>query len=78
MTQRVTLEELIGQLKRIPAEWLDDDGRKVLESISRVVERIDDLTLDQDLIKTILIDDPYSLDVFRLFLICLKIFSQMR
>lgn len=68
MTGQVTLEELLGQLKRIPAKWLDDDGRKVLESITSVVERIDDSTLDQDLIKTILLEDSYALDVFRLFL----------
>jgi len=46
MTGQVTLEELLGQLKRIPAKWLDDDGRKVLGSITLVVERIDDLALD--------------------------------
>ena len=46
MTGHVTLEELVGQLKHIPAKWLDDNGRKVLESITSVVERIDDLTLD--------------------------------
>ena len=68
MTQQVTLEEILGQLKRIPADWLDDDGRKVLESIPHVVDKINDLTLDRDLIKTILDDDPYALDVFRLFL----------
>lgn len=68
MTQQVTLEEILGQLKRIPAEWLDDDGRKVLESIPHVVDKINDLTLDRDLITTILNDDPYALDVFRLFL----------
>ena len=39
MTQQVTLEEF-GQLKRIPADWLDDDGRKVLEFIPHVIERI--------------------------------------
>jgi len=60
MTQQVTLEELLGQLKRIPAEWLDDDGRMVLESIPQVVDRIDNLTLDRDLIKTILIENPYA------------------
>jgi len=48
MNPQVTLEELLGQLKRIPAEWLDTDGHKVLESISIVVERINDLTIDQD------------------------------
>ena len=68
MNPQVTLEELLGQLKRIPAEWLDTDGHKVLESISIVVERINDLTIDQDLIKIILSEDPYALDVFRLFL----------
>jgi hypothetical protein len=68
MTQQVTLEELLGQLKRISAEWLDDDGRKVLESIPRVVDRLDSLTIDKDLIKAILVEDPYALDVFRLFL----------
>lgn len=68
MTGQVTIEELLGQLKRIPAKWLDDDGRKVLESITNVVDRIGDLTLDPDLIKTILVEDPYALDVFRLIL----------
>jgi hypothetical protein len=68
MTQQVKLEELLGQLKRIHAEWLDDDGKKVLESIPRVVDRLDSLTIDKDLIKAILIEDPYALDVFRLFL----------
>ena len=47
MNTQVTLEELLGQLKRIPAEWLDTDGHKVLESISIVVERINDMTIDQ-------------------------------
>lgn len=68
MTRKVTLEELIGQLKRIPAKWMDDDSKRVLGSITKVVERMDGLPLDQSLIKTILIEDPYSLDVFRLFL----------
>jgi len=68
MTRQVTLEDLLGQLKRIPAEWLDDEGRKVLESIPHVIDKIDDSTLDQQLIKSILVDDRYALDVFRLFL----------
>lgn len=68
MTQQVTLEELLGQLKRIPAEWLDDDSRKVLESIQQVVDKIGDRTIDQSFIETILIENPYALDVFRLFL----------
>ncbi|MDD1722641.1 MAG: hypothetical protein LUQ15_04035 [Methanothrix sp.] len=68
MTQQVTLEGLLEQLKRIPAEWLDDDGRKVLETIPQVLDRLDDLILSEDLAKTILIENPYALDVFRLFL----------
>jgi len=68
MTQQVTLEGLLEQLKRIPADWLDDDGRKVLETIPQVLDRLDDLILSEDLAKTILIENPYALDVFRLFL----------
>ncbi|MFB3764586.1 MAG: hypothetical protein ACE14P_04990 [Methanotrichaceae archaeon] len=68
MTQQVSLEELLRQLKRIPAEWLDEDGRKVLESIPQVIGRIDNLVLDQNLIGTMLIENQYALDVFRLFL----------
>lgn len=49
MTQQVTLEELLGQLKRIPAEWLDDDSRKVLESIQQVVDQMGNIAEETSL-----------------------------
>ena len=68
MTEQVTVEKLLEQLKRIPAEWLDEDGQRVHEAIPMVLDRLDDLELSGDLIRTMLMEDPYSLDVFRLFI----------
>lgn len=68
MTQQVTLDGLLEQLKRIPAEWLDDDGKRVLEAIPHVLDRLNDPILDENLIEIILKENPYSLDVFRLFI----------
>ena len=47
---------------------MDDDARKVLGAIPRVVNRISNRTIDNDLIKTLLIEERFALDVFRLFL----------
>ncbi len=68
MTQQTSLEIILGQLRRIPADWLDDDGRKVLETIPKVVKRVENAPLSQELVSSILNDEYYSLDVFRLFL----------
>lgn len=68
MTQQITLEELLGQLSRIQAEWLDDDGNKVLAAITNVIARIGKFSVDQKVIEDILRHEPYALDVFRLFL----------
>jgi len=68
MTQRITLDELLGLLSRIQAEWLDEDGKKVLEGISRVIDEIGDGPVNRSLVENILSSEPYALDVFRLFL----------
>jgi hypothetical protein len=69
MPPRITLEELIEQIERIPAEWLDDVAEKVTDTISVVVEEIEHTSeLRQSTIVTLLQRDEYTLDVFRLFL----------
>lgn len=68
MTQRITLDELLGLLNRIQAEWLDEDGKKVLEEIPRVIDKIGNTSVNRNLIESILNSEPYALDVFRLFL----------
>jgi hypothetical protein len=67
-TQQITLEDLLGQLSRIQVEWLDEDGKEVLAAIPRVVGRIGTSTVDRPIIEDLLRGEPYSLDVFRLFL----------
>jgi uncharacterized membrane protein len=64
MTQRITLDELLGLLSRIQAEWLDEDGKKVLEEISRVIDKIGNASVNRTLIESILNSEPYALDVF--------------
>jgi hypothetical protein len=66
--QQITLEELLGQLSRIQAEWLDEDGEKVLAAIPSVIDRIGTSPVDRPIIEDILRREPYALDVFRLFL----------
>ena len=65
---RLTLEELLEQIERIPAEWVNAVGRRVVEAIPRVIEHIGDRPLDQGLIEGLLREESYALDVFRLFL----------
>jgi len=65
---RLTLEELLEQIERIPAEWLNTVGREVVEAIPQVIERIGDRPLDRGLIESLLREEPYALDVLRLFL----------
>ena len=65
---RLTLEELLEQIERIPAEWLNAVGQRVVEAIRRVVERIGHRTVDRALVEELLREEPYALDVFRLFL----------
>lgn len=68
MPSQITLEELLEQIERIPSEWLDDVGRDVVKAIPQVIDRIDRSTVDQPLLSTLLKQEAYALDVFRLFL----------
>jgi|GEM_PF-319262 hypothetical protein len=65
---RLTLEEFLEQIERIPAEWLNAVGQRVVEAIPRVIERIGDRAVDRALVEELLREEPYALDVFRLFL----------
>ena len=65
---RLTLEELLEQIERIPAGWVNAVGRRVVEAIPRVIEHIGDRPLDRGLIEDLLREEPYALDVLRLFL----------
>ena len=67
-TQQMTLKELLEQLSRIQAEWLDEDGKKVLAAIPSVIDKIGTSPVDRLIIEDILGQEPYALDVFRLFL----------
>ncbi|HEX28688.1 TPA: hypothetical protein ENG04_01235 [Candidatus Poribacteria bacterium] len=68
MSDQITLEELLEQIERIPAEWLNDIGRKVIDAIPKIIGRINRSPLDQSTITTLLEEETYALDVFRLFL----------
>lgn len=69
MLRQVTFEELIEQIERIPAEWLDEVAQEVIDTIPLAVERIErENNLTQSLIEELLQHEPYALDVFRLFL----------
>ena len=69
MHRKVTFEELIEQLERIPAEWLDDVAQEVIDTISLTVERVEkEKALTQLLVEEFLQQEQYALDVFRLFL----------
>ena len=65
---RLTLEELLKQIERIPAEWLNAVGRDVLKAIPRVIAKIGDRSVDRTFVEELLREEPYALDVFRLFL----------
>ncbi len=69
MPRQITFEELIEQIERVPAEWLDDVAQEVIDTISLVVDQIDQSSeLTQSMIEGILQQEEYALDVFRLFL----------
>lgn len=69
MRRQVTFEELIEQIERIPAEWLDEVAQEVIDTIPLAVERIEqEKNLTQSLIEELLQHEQYALDVFRLFL----------
>lgn len=65
---RLTLEELLKQIERIPAEWLNEVGQQVVEAIPRVIGRIGKRSPDRALVEELLREEPYALDVLRLFL----------
>lgn len=70
MQQSVTFVELIDQIERVPAEWLDKVGREVIDTISVVVQQLEDTPreLERSTIENLLGNERYALDVFRLFL----------
>lgn len=69
MQRQVTFEELVEQIERIPAEWLDEVAQEVIDAISFAVERIEqEENLTQSTIEEFLQHERYALDVFRLFL----------
>ena len=65
---RLTLEELLKQIERIPAEWLNEVGQQVVEAIPRVIGRIGKRSPDRALVEELLREEPYALDALRLFL----------
>lgn len=69
MAPRITVKELLKQIERIPSEWLNKVGEKVIQSIPKVLRKISERAeVDQAFIEELLREDRYSLDVFRLFL----------
>ncbi|MHA1664482.1 MAG: DpnII family type II restriction endonuclease [Candidatus Njordarchaeales archaeon] len=66
--RKVTVEEILSQIERIPSEWLNEIGRKVIDTIPKVVEELRSNKINEDLIKEILEKYEYALDVFRLML----------
>jgi hypothetical protein len=65
---RLTLEELLDQIERIPAEWVNAVGRRVIEAIPWVIAHIGHRPLNPSVVEKLLREEPYALDVFRLFL----------
>ena len=61
MSDQITLEELLEQIERIPAERLNDIGRKVIDAIPKIIGRINRSPLDQSTITTLLADSAKKL-----------------
>ncbi|MDH5690214.1 MAG: type II restriction endonuclease [Candidatus Bathyarchaeota archaeon] len=65
---KITLEELLEQIERIPSEWLDEVGREVIDTIPKIVEELKKSGVNKAAVKGLLFRYKYALDVFRLVL----------
>ena len=65
---KVTLDELVNTIERIPSEWMNSVGKEVLDTIPIVVERLRKDGLSKPTIEALLRQTQYALDVFRLIL----------
>lgn len=65
---KVTFDDLLAQIERIPSEWLNTVGRDVVEATPRIVEELERKGVSRGTIETLLRKEKYSLDVFRLML----------
>jgi hypothetical protein len=65
---RITLDELLEQIERIPSEWLDEVGKEVIDTVPKIVEELRKSGVNKVTIKKLLFRYKYALDVFRLML----------
>lgn len=66
--RQITLEELLEQIEPINVDWMDKTAERVLETTPKVIDRLMRSKNHQKTIETLLVEESYALDVFRLFL----------
>lgn len=65
---QITLEELLEQIEPINVDWMDETAEMVLETTPRVISRLKRSEINQKTIESLLVEEDYALDLFRLFL----------
>lgn len=65
---KITLEELLQQIERIPSEWLDELGREVIDTVPKIVKELKEEGVNKGTVEKLLHRYKYALDVFRLML----------
>lgn len=65
---KITLNDILSQIERIPSEWLNEVGRKVINATPRILEALEKEGIDRNAIEKLLREHKYALDVFRLIL----------
>ena len=68
MKRQVSLDELLEQIEPIKVDWINGIAEEVIETIPRVIRRLNKSDIDQSTIESLLVEETYALDVFRLFL----------
>mgnify|MGYP001035185887 CR=1 FL=1 len=65
---KITLNELLEQIERIPSEWLNEVGREVIDTVPKIIDELEKGGVDKVTIEKLLRRYKYALDVFRLML----------
>lgn len=65
---KITLNEILSQIERIPSEWLNEVGREVINATPKILEALKKRSIDKNAIEKLLHEHKHALDVFRLIL----------
>lgn len=68
--QKIGLDELLGELGELPAEWMDPQAREVVAEVRSATQSLRELKrpISESDLASLLKEDPNFLDVCRLFL----------